>query len=253
VIIMTEKDANLMQPGKAYVPVGSMMEQHKHGGEGSGNFGHEGRPGEVGGSGEGGGSAKPESGSGGANEGKSEGAGTGYSTRGQHTNPPATQKDVSSLATRYPTDLYEGRGEYGKPHGIVSVSPNDPDNAKIAVEHSFDIKDDLKGRSYKFNGDSKTWDKSGTVDDIKKEVDYLNGKGGSSHIRDGQSLGVTALVKEYGPEGVRALAGKVPKRDILDSIDKHAERLGLSPKLPIVGPNATKDEKLFVARWDYND
>lgn len=50
------KDANLMQPGKAYVPVGSMMEQHKHGGEGSGNFGHEGRPGEVGGSGGGGGS-----------------------------------------------------------------------------------------------------------------------------------------------------------------------------------------------------
>ena len=45
-----------MQPGKAYVPVGSVMEQHKHGGEGSGNFGHEGRPGEVGGSGEGGGS-----------------------------------------------------------------------------------------------------------------------------------------------------------------------------------------------------
>ena len=38
-----------VQPGKAYVPV-------CQGGEGSGNFGHEGRPGEVGGSGEGGGS-----------------------------------------------------------------------------------------------------------------------------------------------------------------------------------------------------
>jgi hypothetical protein len=49
------KDANLMQPGKAYVPVGSKVEQHKHGGEGSGNFGHEGRPGEIGGSGPGGG------------------------------------------------------------------------------------------------------------------------------------------------------------------------------------------------------
>lgn len=46
---MNEKDANLMQPGKAYVPM-------CQGGEGSGNFGHEGRPGEVGGSGPGGGS-----------------------------------------------------------------------------------------------------------------------------------------------------------------------------------------------------
>lgn len=45
---MSENDANLMSPGKAYVPM-------CQGGEGSGNFGHEGRPGEVGGSGPGGG------------------------------------------------------------------------------------------------------------------------------------------------------------------------------------------------------
>lgn len=44
---MDDKDANLMTPGKGFVP---MMQ----GGEGSGNFGHEGRPGEVGGSGSGG-------------------------------------------------------------------------------------------------------------------------------------------------------------------------------------------------------
>lgn len=44
-----------MQPGTAFVPTGSKVEQHKHGGEGSGNFGHAGRPGEVGGSGPGGG------------------------------------------------------------------------------------------------------------------------------------------------------------------------------------------------------
>ena len=56
IIMIEENDANLMMPGRAYVPVGSMMEQHKHGGEGSGNFGHAGRPGEVGGSGPGGGS-----------------------------------------------------------------------------------------------------------------------------------------------------------------------------------------------------
>ena len=54
IIMIEENDANLMAPGKAYVPVGSVMEQHKHGGEGSGNFGHAGRPGEVGGSGPGG-------------------------------------------------------------------------------------------------------------------------------------------------------------------------------------------------------
>jgi hypothetical protein len=53
-----EKDANLMQPGRAYVPTGSKVEQHRQGGEGSGNFGHAGRPGEVGGSGEGGGFSK---------------------------------------------------------------------------------------------------------------------------------------------------------------------------------------------------
>jgi hypothetical protein len=52
---MEENDANLMQPGRAFVPQGSKVEQLKHGGEGSGNFGHAGRPGEVGGSGEGGG------------------------------------------------------------------------------------------------------------------------------------------------------------------------------------------------------
>jgi hypothetical protein len=52
-------DANLMTPGKAFVPVGFVMEQHKQGGEGSGNFGHEGRPGEVGGSGPGGVSFTP--------------------------------------------------------------------------------------------------------------------------------------------------------------------------------------------------
>lgn len=46
---MNEKDANLMTPGKAFVPM-------CQGGEGSGNFGHAGRPGEVGGSGPGGGS-----------------------------------------------------------------------------------------------------------------------------------------------------------------------------------------------------
>lgn len=46
---MNENDANLMQPDKAFVPM-------CQGGEGSGNFGHEGRPGEVGGSGPGGGS-----------------------------------------------------------------------------------------------------------------------------------------------------------------------------------------------------
>ena len=46
------KDANLMTPGKAFVPM-------CQGGAGSGNFGHEGRPGEVGGSG-GGASARAE-------------------------------------------------------------------------------------------------------------------------------------------------------------------------------------------------
>lgn len=45
---MDDKDANLMTPGKAFVPM-------CQGGSGSGNFGHEGRPGEVGGSGDGGG------------------------------------------------------------------------------------------------------------------------------------------------------------------------------------------------------
>jgi len=61
VIIMTEEnDANLMQPGRAYVPTGSNVEQVRDGGAGSGNFGHAGRPGEVGGSGPGGGgSTKP--------------------------------------------------------------------------------------------------------------------------------------------------------------------------------------------------
>lgn len=44
---MKEKDANVITPGTAYVP-------HCQGGEGSGNFDHEGRPGEVGGSGGGG-------------------------------------------------------------------------------------------------------------------------------------------------------------------------------------------------------
>lgn len=47
---MQEKDANTMTPGKAYAPI-------CQGGDGSGNFGHDGRPGERGGSGEGGGSA----------------------------------------------------------------------------------------------------------------------------------------------------------------------------------------------------
>ena len=51
---MDDKDANLMTPGKGFVP---MMQ----GGEGSGNFGHEGRPGEVGGSGGGGGSTPSRS------------------------------------------------------------------------------------------------------------------------------------------------------------------------------------------------
>jgi hypothetical protein len=56
-----ENDANLMMPGRAYVPTGSKTEQVKDGGPGSGNFGHEGRPGEVGGSGEGGGSSSKTS------------------------------------------------------------------------------------------------------------------------------------------------------------------------------------------------
>jgi len=47
-----------MQPGRAFVPQGMKDEQVKNGGEGSGNFGHSGRPGEVGGSGPGGASIK---------------------------------------------------------------------------------------------------------------------------------------------------------------------------------------------------
>lgn len=48
-----ENDANLMFPGRAFVPVGSKVESVTQGGSGSGNFGHGGRPGERGGSGEG--------------------------------------------------------------------------------------------------------------------------------------------------------------------------------------------------------
>ena len=60
IIMIEENDANLMMPGRAYVPTGSKTEQVKDGGPGSGNFGHAGRPGEVGGSGPGGGSGKSE-------------------------------------------------------------------------------------------------------------------------------------------------------------------------------------------------
>lgn len=50
-------DPNTDVAGYAHVPIGQKVEQVTNGGEGSGNFGHEGRPGEVGGSGEGGGSS----------------------------------------------------------------------------------------------------------------------------------------------------------------------------------------------------
>lgn len=48
-------DPNVDKAGFAEVYIGRQVEQVKNGGEGSGNFGHEGRPGEVGGSGPGGG------------------------------------------------------------------------------------------------------------------------------------------------------------------------------------------------------
>jgi len=153
------------------------------------------------------------------------------------------------IASEYPTQLYEGKGEYGKPHGVVSVDPNNPATAKLSVQNSFDIKDDLKGRGYSYNGDRKSWDTSGTNDKIKTEVDYINTKGGSSNISDGQSLGVTAIVGKYGADA-KNLAGKVPARDLFDAIDNHAASLGLQPKLQTIGKDATNDERIFYARRD---
>jgi len=175
----------------------------------------------------------------------------GDSTRTQHMEPRDSQKAVVALATKYPADLYEGKGEYGQPHGIVSVNPNDPTTAKLSVERSYDIKDDLKSRGYKFDGNSRTWVKSGTNEEIGKEVEYLKGKGAESHISDGQALGVTALVGKYGADGAKSLAGNVPTRDLMDAIDDHASKLGLTPTLPRVGKDATRDEKVYWARANY--
>ena len=71
------------------------------------------------------------------------------------------------------------------------------------------------------------WEKSGNSQTLKTEVEYLRGKTILTKVENGKSFGTAALIKAYGADNVKNLAGKITQSEVETHIDNYAGNFGL--------------------------
>jgi hypothetical protein len=158
---------------------------HLQGGEGSGNFGHEGRPGEVGGSGEGGGGAVSDKSKAAISKGITREVGSTPESEWDDSDKEGVMRSVARQVTktyswgnRMDNDDPSTFPPKDKPYGTLSFESGSDVNEfrpELKVANSYGIKDDLKSRGYGYS--DREWYIAGTPPELKGEVDYLKGKG----------------------------------------------------------------------------
>jgi hypothetical protein len=216
----------------------------KHGGPGSGHFGHEGRPGEVGGGepGEGGGSS-----GGGGSDKVTSAAEAGFrrygSTDAGEDWPSdwdegdkssafrsAAREGIKPISWREPGDPHDiaTKPPVDKPYASVTFHGRDTGyDTEISVANSYNIKDDLKSRGYKYS--DREWYFSGDENDlggVKSEIDYLKSKGIVTKF--GKGVG-----NSYHPTTIDVILGRDKP-----SSTSHTDFMGsLTSKTPKAGIN----------------
>jgi hypothetical protein len=224
------KDANLMTPGLAYVPIGNNC--------GIGSEGFE--PGNTCAKGDGGG-------------GSSEKSKVAISKAITHEmgNTPETEwddsdkKGVMRSVAKEVTKTYSWGNSMDrddpstfppkdKPYGTISFESGTGENEfrpELKVANSFGIKDDLKSRGYGYS--EREWYIAGTSSELKDEIDYLKSKGVNTKF-GGSRYGKTQDVLLGQKSATRSTVAK----DLIASVITGSIKEGTSKIASTISQNA---------------